>query len=158
MDTVKTSLIELAKTIAGRFGLDADLVCAIVEQESAWDPETIRYEPAFFVRYVTPVEESGQLYPTGETEARSRAFSWGLMQIMGQCARELGFEGAYLSALCGPEVGLEFGCRLLVRKLALAGGDLTRALQLWNGGANSNYANEVVARIGKYREPGRGTE
>lgn len=151
MNTVDTSLVELARAVAGRFGVNAELVCAIVEQESAWDPTAIRYEAGFFARYVAPLNASGQLRPTGETEARSRAFSWGLMQVMGQCARELGFERTYLSALCEPEVGLEFGCRLLVKKLGIAGGDLARALQLWNGGADLEYADGVLNRMEKYK-------
>src|ERR1700735_1296507 len=79
-----TALIALARTAAAQHSLDPALVCAIVEQESAWDPHAIRYEPAFRTRYVAPLG----LAPTEEV---ARSMSWGLMQVMGQVAREHGF-------------------------------------------------------------------
>jgi hypothetical protein len=77
---------------------------------------------------------------------------------MGQVAREHGFDHKFLSALCEPELGLDTGCAVFATKLSstrgttdAAGGDVTRALQLWNGGANPNYAAQVLARLVKYR-------
>src|SRR5271155_1517669 len=96
-------LVNLARTIASAHGLDPALVCAVVEQESAWDAHAIRYEPAFRTRYVAPLG----LPPTEEI---ARSISWGLMQVMGQVAREHGFESKFLSALCEPEFGLDTGC------------------------------------------------
>ena len=66
---------------------------------------------------------------------------------MGQVAREHGFSGKFLSALCDPATGLDAGCAVLASKLATASGEVTRALELWNGGANPNYAAEVLARL-----------
>src|SRR5271155_4197450 len=96
-------LLSLARDAAAKHSLDAALVCAIVEQESAWDAHAIRYEPAFRTRYVAPLG----LPPTEEI---ARSISWGLMQVMGQVAREHGFESKFLSALCEPEFGLDTGC------------------------------------------------
>jgi soluble lytic murein transglycosylase-like protein len=152
MVVISSPCVSVAQEIARNAGLDPALVCAVVEQESSWNTLAIRYEPQFFVRYVAPLVGGEQLKRPTETELRSRAFSWGLMQILGQCAREMGFEGLYLSELLQPAVGLKFGCKLLVRKLGQAGGDVSRALQLWNGGANPDYAPEVIARIDKYLE------
>jgi len=143
--------IELARRVAKGVGLDPALVCAIVEQESSWDSFAVRYEQGFFDCYVQPSAAGGAVRPSTSTEARCRAFSWGLMQIMGQCAREMGFDGPYLSELLEPAIGLQFGCKLLARKLELAGGDVERALDLWNGGANPAYSSQVMARIEKYR-------
>lgn len=142
--------VSIARQTAASVGIDPALVCAIVEQESGWNPLAMRYEPAFYSRYVEPLIASGQIKPATATEAWSRAVSWGLMQIMGQCARELGFEGAYLSELCDVATGLELGCKLLARKLALSEGDVGRALELWNGGASGMYAHEVMARLANY--------
>jgi soluble lytic murein transglycosylase-like protein len=142
-------LIALARAAAAKHSLDAALVCAIVEQESAWDTHAIRYEPAFRTRYVAPLG----LPPTEEI---ARSISWGLMQVMGQVAREHGFDRKFLSALCEPELGLDAGCAVFAAKLSSttgttdAAGDVTRALQLWNGGANPNYAAQVLARLAKY--------
>jgi hypothetical protein len=165
-------LISLARTIAVQHSLDPALVCAVVEQESAWDAHAIRYEPAFRTRYVAPLG----LPPTEEV---ARSISWGLMQVMGQVAREHAFTGKFLSALCDPAAGLDVGCSVLVSKFATAAAEAaaanpsaasptapppsaaaahaaiesltSRALELWNGGGNPNYASEVLARITKYQ-------
>lgn len=139
-----SDLIPLARAAAANYALDAALVCAVIEQESAWDTHAMRYEPAFRMRYVAPLE----LPPTEEI---ARSISWGLMQVMGQVARERGFSGKFLCAMCDPAAGLEIGCVVLASKLSAAGGDVAQALALWNGGANANYAPEVLARTAKYR-------
>ena len=137
-------LIALAHAAAKNHALDPALVCAVVEQESSWDPHAIRYEPAFRMRYVAPLGLSA-------TEEIARSISWGLMQLMGQLARERGFTGRFLSALCDPAAGLDVGCAVLASKLAAAGGEVAQALALWNGGASATYAPDVLARIAKYR-------
>ena len=140
----KTDLVLAAKTVAQQHSLDPALVCAVAEQESAWEPLSIRYEPGFRLRYVAPLG----LPPTEEI---ARSVSWGLMQVMGQVAREYGFTGAFLSALCEPTIGLTIGCIVLAAKMSQANGDVPRALLLWNGGANSNYATEVLAHLPQYQ-------
>ena len=144
MSSPNSTLIVLARAIATRRLLDPALVCAVVEQESSWDSFAIRYEPAFRERYVVPLA----LPPTEEI---ARSISWGLMQVMGQSAREHGFAAKSLASLCDPAKGLAIGCAVLVSKITQASGDIARALQLWNGGANPDYASEVLARLPKYR-------
>src|SRR5277367_2995490 len=139
-----TEIVTLARTIAYEHGLDPALVCAVVEQESAWDAHAIRYEPGFRARYVAPLG----LPPTEEV---ARSISWGLMQVMGQVAREHGFSGKFLSALCDPAAGLDIGCAVLAAKLSTADGNLARALELWNGGANADYASQVLPRMARYK-------
>jgi soluble lytic murein transglycosylase-like protein len=135
-------LVALARKTAVGLKLDEALVCAIVEQESAWDTWSIRYEPGFRSRYVAPLG----LPPTAEI---SRSISWGLMQLMGESARELGFAGP-LPQLCDPPTGLYWGCRWFAAKMAAAAGDETKALLLWNGGANAGYPGQVLARVRNY--------
>jgi hypothetical protein len=48
-------------------------------------------------------------------------------------------------------MGIEIGCRVLAAKLAKSAGDVSRGLQLWNGGANSEYAAQVLARVNSYK-------
>jgi soluble lytic murein transglycosylase-like protein len=139
-----TEIVALARTLASAHGLDPALVCAVVEQESEWDACAIRYEPGFRARYVAPLE----LPPTEEI---ARSISWGLMQVMGQVAREQGFQRPFLSALCDPSAGLTFGCIVLAAKLAAASGDVSRGLTLWNGGGNPDYAAQVLARVPRYK-------
>ncbi len=143
----RAALIALARAAASAHALDPALVCAVVEQESAWTPWAIRYEPGFLARYVAPLFTAGKI---SATETYARAFSWGLLQVMGQVAREHGFAGASLAELCDPVVGLEYGCRVLAAKLAQAEGNVERALLLWNGGANIHYAQEVQSRLARY--------
>jgi Transglycosylase SLT domain len=126
-------LVALAQRAAEAHALWPTLVCAIVEQESAWNPWALRYEPAFYDKYIATSltarrpdlvnaakliagndvrgEEASRLgaltspeIPADPTESRARAFSWGLMQVMGQVAREHGFTGA-LASLCDPLSG-----------------------------------------------------
>jgi len=144
----REELIALASDIAGRHQLYPSLVCAVCEQESDWDPNAIRFEPAFFARYVAPQFARNEI---NVTEAHARAFSWGLMQVMGQTAREAGFDAASLAALCMPEQGIEIGCRVLAHKLAFTEGDVARALLIWNGGGNTDYPIQVLARADRYR-------
>lgn len=144
----REELIATVRDAAAARGLDAALICAMIEQESAWNPWAIRYEPQFYRRYVTPLFASERL---SETEARARATSWGLLQVMGQVAREHGFSGTSLAELCDPVCGLKLGCEVFGVMLAETSADVRRALQRWNGGARAEYAGEVLARIQKYR-------
>lgn len=162
-----STLVSLARKTALSHGLDPALVCSICEQESSWNPYALRYEPLFFTRYVAPLYTNNKI---SATEAYSRGFSWGLMQVMGQVAREAGYTEPFLSALCDPNDALEIGCRILRKKFdaaqsssvaqallpapssgALSPGDVTsRALLLWNGGSNPAYPAQVLARRPHY--------
>lgn len=104
------SVIELA---AATHKIPAALVKAVVQAESGGNTFAIRYEPGFLRRYV-PVD-AATFGASLETERQARATSWGLMQVMGQVARELGCREPFLSVLCDPVTGLEYGCRLLAR-------------------------------------------
>lgn len=143
----KQSLIDLAKQTAVKYGLDPNIVCAVIEQESGWNTSAIRYEPSFMTKYVAPLYTSGKL---SATEAYARSFSWGLMQIMGQVAREEGFEGPFLAELCDPATGIDLGCIHLKNDFDRMNWDSAAALQRWNGGGNPNYAAEVLARVDNY--------
>lgn len=137
-----SQLVQLAKETARKHLLDPALICAVIEQESDWQAWAIRHEPAFESRYVKPLHLM-------DTEEVARSISWGLMQLMGECARELGFHD-HLASLCDPFVGLEWGCKHFSNKLNAAQEDVKKALLLWNGGGNLQYPDEVMARIEKY--------
>ncbi|MFZ0883120.1 MAG: transglycosylase SLT domain-containing protein [Candidatus Acidiferrales bacterium] len=139
-----TELVTLARSIADSHGLDQSLVCAVVEQESAWDTHAMRYEPGFRAHYVAPLRLPA-------TEEIARSISWGLMQVMGQVAREHGFTGKFLSELNEPSIGIAIGCEVLGAKISTAGNDIWRALELWNGGGNPEYAAQVIARVARYK-------
>lgn len=137
------TLQSLVKAHAQDAGLDPALVCAVVEQESSWNPWAIRFEPAFKRHYIDPLNLDNL------TEEVARSISWGLMQVMGEVAREKGFKGP-LPSLCDPETGIAVGISHLASKLKAAGGNVSKALLLWNGGSNPNYPSQVLARKSKY--------
>jgi len=149
---VKTpELILLARAAAARYGLRGELVCAVIEQESQWNEFAVRMEKGFLSKYIFPMKEfqEGKLTPT---EAYTRAMSWGLMQVMGQVARELGFTGHFLSELCAPMNSIEYGCMKLAAGMKRHDGDETKALLAYNGGGRAEYATEVLARVNSYKE------
>jgi hypothetical protein len=150
-------LVAMAASAAERYAIGRPLVCAVCEEESGkrnasspggvedWDPNAIRFEPAFEARYIKPAIPER---PT--TEELTGAMSFGLMQIMGETAREMGYQGRFLTGLCDPDTGLEFGCRKLKRCLINTNGDPTSALLRWNGGSDGAYPSRVMARMSKY--------
>ncbi len=137
-------MLELARASALGFSLDPALVCAVIDEESSWDPFAIRYEPEFRARYVVKLNLPA-------TEEFARSCSWGLMQVMGQVAREHGFKGDSLAELCMPDVGLRFGCITLADKLCVADRDLFTALALWNGGGDPSYPRRVLTKLKNYQ-------
>ena len=154
-------LHDIAREQARNFGLDEVLVLAVCEQESGWNPWVSRYEPEFFNRYldnstvhlVVQAHCRKVPYPVSfETELRERAFSRGLMQVMGQVARERGFADP-LPQLHDPAANLMVGCRHLKKCLDGAGGDIRRALLRWNGGGDPQYPDKVLARMVHYANP-----
>lgn len=136
-------LVTAARSAAVRHKLDPALVCAVIEQESSWNAYAMRYEPAFQKRYVTALALPA-------TEEIGRSTSWGLMQVMGQVAREHGFGGEFLSEMCSPEIGTEIGCRVLANKLLTARGDWSAGLLLWNGRGEQSYPGQVLKRLIHY--------
>jgi soluble lytic murein transglycosylase-like protein len=137
--------VQLAKRTAVVWKLDPALVCAVAERESSWLPYSMRFEGGFYRNYILP------MHPpiANETEAIARATSWGLMQIMGETARELGFMARSLAQLCDPMQGLDWGARYLAKCIA-ATATTEEALLRWNGGGAPDYPGLVLANVGKY--------
>jgi len=138
------------------YGLPAGVLDAIIMQESAGDPSACRYEPGFFDRYINGVNASllGGVWPlrsSDSTERIGRATSWGLMQIMGQTARELGFEAPFFPLLCSQAgLGVDYGARHLKALLGRYG--LEDALSAYNAGVpttlnRASYVAPILARM-----------
>lgn len=146
-----------------RYGLDFNLVCAIIQHESGGVPFKTRYE-AHTDKYVMhPRDYASKLGISAETETVAQKHSYGLMQLMGYCARELSFDD-YLVKLCNPEIGLEFSCRKLKKIFQWS---LVReesdAIAAWNWGNPAkdktgmykaqHYLNKVNALLYELRKP-----
>jgi soluble lytic murein transglycosylase-like protein len=106
-----SEIMEMAAKIRLGGGPDvpADLVAAIAMAESSGDPWAVRYEPKF--RWLTDLAQR-PFACTHFTEEHLQKCSWGLMQIMGATARQIGFRG-WITELLAPETNVLFGMRYL---------------------------------------------
>ena len=100
---------------ANSFGLPPSLVDAICNVESGYNTWACRFEPKVYARLNNGPKPTHVPPCSPETEVWAMSASWGLMQVMGETARGLGFNGAYLSVLTDPDTGLKYGCRLLAQ-------------------------------------------
>lgn len=148
-------------------GLDPRIVGGLVVTESggnpwAWNPEP-RYRYFWDVkagkpfRTLTPVEVSAETPPLDfhslagdpDNEWWAQQASWGLMQVMGAVARELGFAKPYLTSLCDPAINLAIGCKKLRHLMDWAGRNPVQALAAYNGGQGHNahapFFNQIYA-------------
>ena len=131
---------ELIRVVVGasiNTEIDPALAAAVVSHESSWNPWAVRYEPAFYIRYIDSMKN---LTPT---EKSMRACSFGLFQLMGQTAREFGFDGEYLTELCDP-INAIWGCRKLKKCLDMHQQNQQDALLSYNGGNDANYPAAVL--------------
>lgn len=131
------------------YQLDPDLLCAQVLVESSGDPFAFRYEPGFWSQYLI------SRTPSARPEGPLLACSYGLLQILGQTARERGYVGQ-LSDLFDPAIGVRWGCEHLVylRQRLPVDYDVRALLASYNGGLSGNqhppyrnaaYADKVLA-------------
>lgn len=142
----KTDMIHLAHQAARTASLDPILVCSLVSTESGWNSWAMRYEPAFFERYIVPMQDVRRFGPVSlDTEKIARATSFGLCQVMGQVAREHGFRGTHLVELCDPETGLLYGCKRLRQAMDRKKNDVHLALLDYNGGGDKAYPERVLS-------------
>lgn len=130
------------------FGIDPALTTAFVMVESSGNPTATRYEPNFYKRYILPLK----LPPP---EGTKRATSWGLMQLMGQVAREKGFKGEF-EELFEPATGLYWSLKHLKHFINKYAPNLDDAIASYNAGSprktkEGNYVNQVyVDKIHKH--------
>ena len=149
---------------AAKWGLPAALVRAMAVVESGNDPWAWNPEPAYRylwdvrlnkpfrrltgeeVRSQVPPRDFPALAGDRDQEFWGQQASFGLLQVMGAVARERGFRGPYLTALCDPATNLEIACShlaiLFLRHFKTAG---------WPGVvASYNAGRPVLIRPGVY--------
>lgn len=98
---------------SAKYNLDSSLVAAIILQESRGKHCASRHEDTW--KYVYNAKEFARESGVSvRTEEVGQKTSWGVMQIMGTVARELGFKGQF-PELCDPALGIEYGCKQLKR-------------------------------------------
>ncbi len=98
-------------TICARFNVDPILTQAIITVESAWNPYAIRYEANW--RHLLKEKEFAAAHGiTLLTETMLQKCSFGLMQIIGARALELGLKSP-LPTLFDAKINIEYGCRVI---------------------------------------------
>lgn len=140
--------------LASSYGVDADLVHAIIQIESGWNEWAVRFEPNY--KWLdAPVEWALKLGTTPETETILQKTSWGLMQVMGGVARQHGYKRP-LTMLLLPKDGLEVGIQHLQSKVRVYGAVEKNVIASYNSGSpiinngvykNQKYIDLVSARL-----------
>lgn len=144
---------KIIQKVSVESGLTPDLIAAVIYEESRGDQWACRYEPGFFTKYLEGKRNSQipgywpkDTPPTISTEMRLRSCSFGLMQIMGQVAREYNFEDRYLTSLFDPVVNISLGAKILAHKMK-TGGTFEKGLLRWNGGSDKEYPDRIKGWI-----------
>lgn len=133
--------------------IDPQIILAVIVQESQGNQWAVRFEPKFYERKLQHLGRSDLagyvpgLLPTLATEKTLRATSWGLMQIMGETARVVGFKDPYLSRLLDPALNISIGTKYLKMLLSRKNGDTRAALLAYNGGGDPLYPDRVIEHI-----------
>ena len=132
MAKTKDELVALAKAKATEHGLDPALFCALVETESDWYTSwASRYEEGIQAPLHRPHQKRGRRFGSTSyaTEREHRSTSFGLCQVMGQVARELGCKlPSLVHRTVHPEIGLEYGAKRLKKAMDRKLGDVREAL------------------------------
>lgn len=154
-------LSELIKRYSLAYGLDPIIVAGVIWQESKGNMWAARIEQTskiwFLLMGRSRAQMAGWCPKPGEVpelwdEACWRASSFGYMQILGETARVMGFQGRYLTELHDPDINLSYGCKYLYRCLNRAKKttviefeQYNKALLYYNG--SSEYPLLVRAHI-----------
>lgn len=143
------------------FGLDPNLVKAIIQKESAFVGFRTRYEPNW-KRFVSPLSYAHTMGLSIETECMGQSTSWGLMQVMGAVCREQGFD-SYFPQLCLPDLGIYHGCKKLF-SLRARYTELNDAIASYNAGhpewvdpqksryINQTYVTDVLRNMQDFKD------
>lgn len=146
--------------VSAKHGLEANLIEAIVLTESGGITWATKPEP--YYPYLWNVKTGRPFGPLTRTQAGSKVApsdfpclaghpdhewwdqqqSWGLMQVMGALARELGFKGHYLSELTDPMTGLHFGCKQVAALLSWSNGHVDQAIAAYNTGRGRWHSSD----------------
>jgi len=118
-----------------KLGVEPAVIAAIMHRESEGNPDAMRYE------------------------AKKKDYSYGLMQVLSETAKWLGFN-ADVNILLEPEINIYYGAKYLANRLKLYG-NMVDAISAYNCGtvkktngiySNQGYVFAVVANVSVYRE------
>jgi hypothetical protein len=130
--------ISVIKEEAKRVGINWVILAATAEKESNSRQWALRYESGW--KYFFKPDEHAVLCGVSvETERQCQKMSWGMTQIMGAVARELGFS-LPMGKLFEPIINFHF-CALKYKKLLEQYPLLPDAISAYNQGSNRKFGN-----------------
>ena len=131
------------------FDVNPDWIRAVIEIESAGNQFALRYEPGY--RWLQKEDTikaicyhsnyGGNLENKIGAETCLESFSFGLCQVMGSTARDMGYV-ADLHHLFFVDDNIRIGTKFLKTKLKRFDNNILRAIAAYNGGDGSAYPNE----------------
>lgn len=126
------------EAVTKEHGIPKELLAAIVEAESAYQTDAMRYEPVVYERLKNVPQNSRQ----------ALASSHGLAQVMGYHAQQTCGLKSWIE-LTDPSKNLACAVIILNRNLKDSKGDVFTAVRMYNGsGAKAEaYANKVLAKF-----------
>ncbi|MFW6028703.1 MAG: lytic transglycosylase domain-containing protein [Halanaerobiales bacterium] len=136
MDSKRKKYKEIIRKNSSKYNLPSQLVYSIIKVESDYQEYSIRYEKQFKWLYKPDRFVKGPI--TLNTEENAQKTSWGLMQLMGATARELGFDKLFLPELLKPEINIKYGCKYLAG-LRERYKDLTNSIALFDDNMVAAY-------------------
>jgi len=164
MDTSNISQVikDAAAIEAAKQQIPLELILAICVKESSAQTYASRFEPHIYAEIMKkPDEEIKKYNPCSRaTERVCQAMSFGPMQVMGQSARFMGYTKPFLTELCNPSYGIEYGCKVLKfwwKKFKNPYG-FDAVMSAYNGGSgavlsidsfkNPQYPQDILAILG----------
>jgi len=158
MMLTKTWIARLPLNIIYDIALDHEipwvLLAAIVQAESAGETLAVRFEPHY--KYTVDIDKHARENSISkETELVLQKTSFGLAQVMGGVARELGHQKSLLELL-QPEIGLKYGC-LQLKRIAKRYSERSDIIASYNAGSpiknmtgqykNQQYVDKVTSYL-----------
>lgn len=144
---------QVIEDVADAENVPANLLAAIVQTESSGNRHAVRFEPHY--KYLFKTKENAQA--NGITEATETVFqmtSFGLCQLMGAVARELGLKGTIFQLL-EEKTNLTYAAKL-IKRLAGRFKERDDIIAAYNAGTpvktlNGLYKNQTyVDKVNQY--------
>ncbi len=154
MSKLRNVIVPSVKQFASKYGVDFNLLDAIIQVESDYQIYAVRFEPECQYK-LSPDKYARSNNTTEITELTLQRCSWGLCQIMGFKAREMYFSGP-LPSLCDLEINLDLGAKIL-RETMKRYPKLEDQIATYNAGSprkttfgrylNQDYVDKVLKRM-----------
>lgn len=146
----------LAKNLSAQNGISPVLLLSVIYQESGGRPWVTRYEPNYKYLHLPNIYAKNLNYSL-ESEICLQKTSFGLCQIMGSVAREIGGHEGYLPELFMPTINLTISSKYLMR-LQNRFGSTANTIASYNAGSprkasdgmsyeNQSYVDAVIGHM-----------